>query len=97
MRWACEIPRAEGQWLAGPAGPLASLPGSATWAAGVLVLDHEAFRHLEHLGTISADDGRVTWPGSGVPVIHAGGAAYPLEPVGDESPLRQGVPGATGG
>lgn len=89
MRWAAEIPRAEGKWVAGPDGPLASLPGTATWACGVLVLDHEAFRHLEHRGTLGGEDGSITWAGTGVPVIHAGGVAYRLAPV-DEKALTQG-------
>ena len=78
VKWWCEIPRAEGRWLAGPDGPLAPEPGGATWAAGILTLTHEAFRHLEHLGTISGEDGRITWNGSGVPVLHAGGCAYEM-------------------
>jgi hypothetical protein len=73
VKWSCEIPRAEGKWLAGPDGPLS---GGATWAAGVLTLTHEAFRLLEHRGTISGDDGRITRNGAGVPLLHAGGAAY---------------------
>ena len=87
MRWACDMPRAEGQWIAGPSGPLASLPGSASWKDEVLTLDHGAFRALEHLGTISSDDGRITWNGSGVPVLHAGGGTYELVPVEDGEAL----------
>lgn len=73
VAWWCEIPRAEGKWLAGPDGPL---PGGATWAVGILTLTHEAFRLLEHRGHIGGEDGRITWNGSGVPVLHAGGAVY---------------------
>jgi hypothetical protein len=74
VKWLCEIPRAEGKWLLSADGPLAQ--EGATWAVGVLTLTHEAFRLLEHRGTIGDDDGRITWNGSGVPVLHAGGAAY---------------------
>lgn len=97
VRWRCDIPRAEGQWIVGPDGPLASLPGSASWEDGLLELDHAAFRLLEHLGTISDRDGRITWDGSGIPVLHAGGAGYVLSPADDgETPVGR-VTGAAGG
>ena len=77
VTWWCEMPRAEGKWLTGPDGPLASGPGGATWAAGVLTLTAAAFAHLEHLGTIGDGDGRITREGE-IPVLHAGGGRYEL-------------------
>ena len=96
VKWWAEMPRAEGKWLAGPDGPLATLPESATWAAEILTLTHTAFRHLEHLGTIGGGDGRITWAGSGVPVVHVGGGAYELVSV-DEKALTERIADDAGG
>lgn len=89
--WQCEIPRAEGQFIAGPWGPLASLPGSACWERGVLWLEEAAFGHLVFLGTLSGDrDGRITREDDHGTTfaLHAGGAAYLVTRTGEDGELQ---------